>query len=40
VPRRAIGERSAQMILDRIEGRAIASPVVDLGYEIAVRESA
>jgi LacI family gluconate utilization system Gnt-I transcriptional repressor len=40
VPRRAIGERSAQMILDRIEGRAIASPVVDLGYEIVVRESA
>jgi len=40
VPRHEIGERSAQMILDRIEGRALASPVVDLGYEIVVRESA
>jgi|SRR5688500_14983131 len=40
VPRREIGARAAQMILDRIEGRTLASPVVDLGYEIIVRDSA
>lgn len=40
VPRREIGARAAQMILDRVEGRPLASPVVDLGYEIVVRESA
>lgn len=40
VPRHEIGRRSAQMILDRIEGRSLASPIVDLGYEIVIRESA
>ena len=35
-----IGERAARMILDRLEGRDIGTPVVDLGYEIVVRESA
>ena len=40
VPRREIGRRAAQMIVDRLAGRPIPSPVVDLGYEIVVRESA
>jgi LacI family gluconate utilization system Gnt-I transcriptional repressor len=40
VPRHEIGRRSAQMILDRIERRPLDCGVVDLGYEIVVRESA
>lgn len=40
VPRQAIGEHAARLILERLEGRAPASSVVDLGYEIVVRESA
>ena len=40
VPRDDIGRRAAQMILDRLEGRPIAATTVDVGYTIAVRESA
>lgn len=40
IPRAQIGRRAAQMILDRLEGRAIPDPIVDVGYEIVVRESA
>jgi LacI family transcriptional regulator, gluconate utilization system Gnt-I transcriptional repressor len=40
VPRHEIGRRAAQMIVDRLAGRPMSSTVVDLGYEIAVRESA
>jgi LacI family gluconate utilization system Gnt-I transcriptional repressor len=40
VPREAIGRRAAQMILDRLEGVAIAEPIVDVGFEIMARESA
>jgi LacI family gluconate utilization system Gnt-I transcriptional repressor len=40
VPREAIGRRAAQMILDRLEGDAVADPIVDVGFEIMVRESA
>jgi LacI family gluconate utilization system Gnt-I transcriptional repressor len=40
VPRHEIGRRAAQMIVDRLAGRALPSRIVDLGYEIAVRESA
>jgi LacI family gluconate utilization system Gnt-I transcriptional repressor len=40
VPREAIGRRAAQMILDRLEGHAVADPIVDVGFEIMVRESA
>jgi LacI family gluconate utilization system Gnt-I transcriptional repressor len=40
VPRHEIGRRAASMILDRLDGRAIAEPVVDVGFEIVVRESA
>lgn len=39
VPRDAIGRRAACMILDRLEGRAVAEPVVDVGFEIIVRGS-
>jgi LacI family gluconate utilization system Gnt-I transcriptional repressor len=39
VPRREIGRRAAQLILDRLDGGAVANRVVDLGYEIVVRES-
>ncbi len=35
----AIGRLAACMILDRCAGRAIASPVVDLGFRIIERES-
>ncbi len=40
VPREAIGRRAAQMILDRIAGRAVAETAVDVGFSIVVRESA
>jgi LacI family gluconate utilization system Gnt-I transcriptional repressor len=40
VPRDEIGRRAAQMILDRLEGRPVAEPIIDLGYEIVVRDSA
>jgi len=40
VPRHEIGRRAAQMIVDALGGRRPASAVVDLGYEIVVRESA
>jgi len=40
VPRHEIGRRAGQMIVDRLAGRALPSRIVDLGYEIAVRESA
>ena len=40
VPRREIGRCAAQLILDRLDGRAIDNRVVDLGYELVVRESA
>jgi LacI family gluconate utilization system Gnt-I transcriptional repressor len=40
VPRHEIGRRAAQMILDRLADRRGGSRVVDLGYEIVVRESA
>ncbi|HEY1328914.1 MAG TPA: LacI family DNA-binding transcriptional regulator [Casimicrobiaceae bacterium] len=40
IPRQEIGRRAAQMILDRVEGRPVPEPVVDLGYEVVVRASA
>ena len=40
IPREEIGRRAAQMILDRLEGRAIAEAQVDVGFELVVRESA
>jgi LacI family gluconate utilization system Gnt-I transcriptional repressor len=40
VPREAIGRRAAQMILDRLDGRAVPAAQVDVGYRIVVRESA
>lgn len=40
IPREEIGRRAAQMILDRLEGRAVAEKQVDVGYELVVRESA
>jgi LacI family gluconate utilization system Gnt-I transcriptional repressor len=40
VPRHAIGRRAAELIVDRLEGRSPESKIVDLGYEIVVRESA
>ena len=40
VPRDEIGRRAAQLILDRLEGVAIAQRTIDVGFEIMVRESA
>jgi len=40
VPREEIGRRAAQMILRRLAGHAEPARVVDVGYEIRVRESA
>ncbi|NDY90456.1 LacI family DNA-binding transcriptional regulator [Ideonella livida] len=36
----AIGEQAARWIVDRAEGRPVAQPVVDIGFEIVRRESA
>jgi LacI family transcriptional regulator, gluconate utilization system Gnt-I transcriptional repressor len=38
-PRFEIGEQSATMLVDLIEGRAVAKPRVDLGFELKLRES-
>jgi LacI family gluconate utilization system Gnt-I transcriptional repressor len=35
----AIGRQAAQFIIDRAEGRSVAQPVVDIGFEIIERES-
>jgi LacI family gluconate utilization system Gnt-I transcriptional repressor len=40
VPRDEIGRRAASMILDRLDGNSICDPIVDVGFEIVVRESA
>ena len=40
VPRDEIGRRAAKMILDRLEGRPVAARIVDVGFEIRVRDSA
>jgi LacI family gluconate utilization system Gnt-I transcriptional repressor len=40
VPRDEIGRRAAGMILDRLDARTPAATIVDVGYEIVVRESA
>jgi LacI family gluconate utilization system Gnt-I transcriptional repressor len=40
VPREEIGRRAATMILERLAGREPESRVVDVGFDIAVRESA
>ena len=39
VPRGEIGRRAARMILDRLQSQPIAEPIVDVGFEIVVRES-
>ena len=40
VPREEIGRRAAQMILDRLAGRMVPERVLDVGYEVVVRDSA
>ena len=37
---RAIGQQAARFIVERAEGRAVAEPVVDLGFSIVERASA
>jgi LacI family gluconate utilization system Gnt-I transcriptional repressor len=39
LPHQQIGARAAELLLDRIAGTPIETPVVDLGFEIVVRES-
>jgi LacI family gluconate utilization system Gnt-I transcriptional repressor len=38
-PRAAIGQAAAQMLLDRLDGKALAQQSRDLGFELMVRES-
>ena len=38
-PRSEIGQAAARMLLALMNGQAVASPCVDLGYELVVRES-
>ena len=40
IPRRRIGETAAELILARLAGQAVATPVIDVGYEIVRRVSA
>jgi LacI family gluconate utilization system Gnt-I transcriptional repressor len=40
VPRDEIGRRAASMIIERLSGRGTPQRVVDVGFEIVVRESA
>jgi LacI family gluconate utilization system Gnt-I transcriptional repressor len=40
VPREEIGRRAARMIVQRLAGGAATDSIVDVGYEIRVRESA
>ena len=35
----AIGRQAAQFIIDRAEGRAVSTPVIDIGFEIVERAS-
>jgi LacI family transcriptional regulator, gluconate utilization system Gnt-I transcriptional repressor len=39
LPHQLIGARAAGLLLDRIAGKPIESPVVDMGFEIVVRAS-
>jgi len=36
----AIGRQAAQFIVDRAEGRAVAQPIIDIGFSIIERDSA
>ena len=38
-PREAIGRRAAEHLLTVMAGNKIARPVVDMGFELKVRES-
>ena len=38
-PRFEIGEQSAMMLVDLIEGRTVAQPCIDLGFELKLRQS-
>jgi LacI family transcriptional regulator, gluconate utilization system Gnt-I transcriptional repressor len=40
VPRYAIGQRAGEMICNRLAGRAIKHPIVDIGFEMVARDSA
>ncbi|MFM2118679.1 MAG: hypothetical protein RL722_147 [Pseudomonadota bacterium] len=39
-PRAEIGRQSARLLLDLMDGQGVAAPVIDLGFELVVRESA
>jgi LacI family gluconate utilization system Gnt-I transcriptional repressor len=40
IPGLAIGEHAARLLIERIEGRRVPSPIVDVGFEIVRRRSA
>ncbi|EXL08643.1 LacI family DNA-binding transcriptional regulator [Aquamicrobium defluvii] len=37
--RQEMGEQAIRMLIDRIEGRAVTTPLLDLGFELMVRQS-
>lgn len=39
LPHQEIGARAAELLLDRIAGEPIETPVVDMGFEIVIRDS-
>lgn len=39
LPHQSIGARAAELLLDRIAGKPIETPIVDMGFKIVVRES-
>ena len=40
VPRDVIGRHAAQLILARLDGRPCETPIVDVGFELVIRDSA
>jgi LacI family transcriptional regulator, gluconate utilization system Gnt-I transcriptional repressor len=39
VPRAEIGRRAAEMLLARLDGKPVDQAVVDVGFELKVRDS-
>jgi LacI family gluconate utilization system Gnt-I transcriptional repressor len=37
--RQEMGEKAIRMLIDRIEGRQVENPLLDLGFELIARQS-